>query len=318
MTDYTSANDPIPEHGDPLGAYRGLAPGWYRDPANPASLRFWDGNALSESVQPAPAPVVDPFAAYRGLAPGWYRDPANPASLRFWDGNALSEAAQPTPAPVVDPFAAYRGLAPGWYRDLSDPSSLRYWDGVSLSLPTRGAEPMRDPGASRVSPPGALPNTATPTPFAPRPANDIRFEPSRLGTGDLIAGAGAVLLFISLFLPWFSVSVGVIGISVSANGLYHGWMYITLLLSLAIVGYLVVRAAWNGLRVPIPHWQLLAAATGLNFVLTIIAFLDKPTGTSWSFGAFVGIAVAVGALVGSVVRAQQPEVLDGHAPQNLR
>jgi hypothetical protein len=276
MTDYTPANDPIPGHGDP-------------------------------------------FAAYRGLAPGWYRDPSNPATLRFWDGNALSEATQPGPPPVADPFAAYRGLAPGWYRDPSDPSSLRYWDGISLSQPTRRVEPVQGAGASQFGSPGAFANTTTPGPFVPRAGNDIRFEPSRLGTGDFIAGGASVLLLVSLFLPWYSVNVGVLGISVSAtaNGLYHGWMYITLLLCIAIVGYLIVRAMWNGLRVPAPHWQLLAGATGLNLLLTVIAFLDKPTVTSWSYGAFVGIVASVGALVGSVVRAQQPEILSGHAPQSL-
>jgi hypothetical protein len=177
----------------------------------------------------------------------------------------------------------------------------------------------RGPAASQFGSPGAFANTTTPRPFASRAENDIRFEPSRLGTGDFIAGAASVLLFISLFLPWFSVNLGVLGISVSAsaNGLYHGWMYITLLLCIAIVGYLIVRAMWSGLRVPLPHWQLLAGATGLNLILTVIAFLDKPTTTSWSYGAFVGIVAGVGALVGSVFRAQQPEILSGHTPQSL-
>ena len=42
---------------DDLAEFRGLAPGWYRDPANPGMARHWDGTTLSEERRPiAPAP----------------------------------------------------------------------------------------------------------------------------------------------------------------------------------------------------------------------------------------------------------------------
>ena len=42
-----------------------------------------------------------------------------------------------------------------------------------------------------------------------RAAARIRSRPwtsERLGRGDIVAAAGGLLLFLSLFLPWFSVS----------------------------------------------------------------------------------------------------------------
>lgn len=50
-------------HGDPLAAYRGLAPGWYRDADDPTLARYWDGVTLGEERQP----VVGTFS--RGTPP---------------------------------------------------------------------------------------------------------------------------------------------------------------------------------------------------------------------------------------------------------
>ena len=43
---------PLVEDSDELAAYRGLAPGWYRDSVDPSLARFWDGAALSEETRP--------------------------------------------------------------------------------------------------------------------------------------------------------------------------------------------------------------------------------------------------------------------------
>ena len=42
----TSASGP--QLSDALAVYRGRAPGWYRDSANPDTARYWDGSRLSE------------------------------------------------------------------------------------------------------------------------------------------------------------------------------------------------------------------------------------------------------------------------------
>jgi hypothetical protein len=126
-----------------------------------------------------------------------------------------------------------------------------------------------------------------------------KFDAARWSLADRIAGVASIVLFISLFLSWFGITV--IGITVTASGLSaHGFLYIVLILSLLIVAYLVLRAGWDELPISqnIPHVTTMLVATIVNLVLVFIAFIDKPGGggVGWEFGAFVGlIAAAVAA-----------------------
>jgi hypothetical protein len=107
-----------------------------------------------------------------------------------------------------------------------------------------------------------------------------------------------LVLFISLYLPWYTYNFG-LG-SVSADGLSRGYMYIVFLLCLAILVYLVSRAGFGVVpfKLPMPAEQLLLIATVINLVLTVLAFIDKPggvgfSGIGWGWGAFVGLVAAV-------------------------
>jgi hypothetical protein len=111
---------------------------------------------------------------------------------------------------------------------------------------------------------------------------------------------------ISLFLPWFTVSDGVF--SASVNGLWHGYMYIALILAFAVLAYLVLRAGFEQLpfKLPLGHEQAMLVATAAIFVLTVLSFVFKPAGASdafasvnwgWSFGAVIGLAAAVVAVL---------------------
>lgn len=160
-------------------------------------------------------------------------------------------------------------------------------------LPLAAAQPA--PGT--VLPGGAMGAPgAIASPGAARPAGtsaQFAFDVNRLSQADRIAGVATLVLFISLFLPWFGASVGMF--SVSVNGLWHGWMYIPLILSLALMGYLVVRAGFAEMpfRLPLTHDKLLLAGTVVNAILTVLSFLLKPSGTGWQFGAFIGLIAAV-------------------------
>jgi peptidoglycan/LPS O-acetylase OafA/YrhL len=130
--------------------------------------------------------------------------------------------------------------------------------------------------------------------------NTFRFDAARLDRTDRIIGISTLVLLISLFLPWYGVSV--LGFSAEADGLTaHGYLYLVLILSLAIAGYLVAQA---GLlkqdSLPLSHRQRLLAATGINGLIVVIAFLVKPGDTGWRFGAFVGVIAAAVALVGAI------------------
>jgi D-alanyl-lipoteichoic acid acyltransferase DltB (MBOAT superfamily) len=101
-------------------------------------------------------------------------------------------------------------------------------------------------------------------------------------------------MLISLFLPWFTASDAFI--SVSVNGLWHGWEYITLIVGLAMIAYLVLRAGFRDLQVKLPfgHDQLLLAGASVNVVLVLLGFLIRPaSGFGWTFGAFIGLIAAI-------------------------
>ena len=122
-----------------------------------------------------------------------------------------------------------------------------------------------------------------------------KFDAARWTLADRIAGIATIVLFISLFLPWFTVSFGFA--SGSVNGLWHGWMYLTLILCIVIVAYLVLLAGWDKLPISqdVPHLTVMMIATIVNAVLVLIAFIDKPGGggVGWGFGAILGLIAAL-------------------------
>jgi zinc-ribbon domain len=125
------------------------------------------------------------------------------------------------------------------------------------------------------------------------------FDAARLSQADRISGAASVVLLISLFLPWFTVSAG--PFSASANGMTaHGYLWIVFILCLAIVAFLVYGAGYPELpmNLPVSRETLLLAATGLNLLLVLLAFFFRPggygiVGIGWGFGAFVGLIAAI-------------------------
>ena len=169
------------------------------------------------------------------------------------------------------------------------------------------------PGAGAPVPPAealtAPRATAAPTAF--------RLDPARWTPADRVTGAATLLLVISLFLPWFSVSAGFgnFTASSSADGLAaHGYLYLVLLVALAMLGYLIARASLKDLpELPFTGDQLLAAGAAVNLLLILIAFAVRPGGgsalvkVSWSFGAFIGLITAIISFVPmatSVIRAR--------------
>jgi hypothetical protein len=166
--------------------------------------------------------------------------------------------------------------------------------GATLSAAATGGAAPPPPPAPTGAPAGAPATAGSSIPA-------FKFDAARWSLADRIGGIATVVLFISLFLPWFTYSAGFGGfsVSVSVNGLWHGWMYLTLIISIAIVAYLVLRAGWDRLPVSqdIPHLTVMLAATLINVLLTLIAFIDKPGGggVGWGFGAIVGLIAALAA-----------------------
>ena len=145
---------------------------------------------------------------------------------------------------------------------------------------------------------------AWPAGHAASPA--FRLDASRWTSGDRITGIGTMLLLVSLFLPWYGVSF--LGISAEVDGLTgHGYLYIVLIVCVAIIGYLGLSAGFEELpaRLPLSHQQRLLAASGLNAALVLLAFLVRPGASGWRFGAFAGIVAALAAVAPLVIPAVQ-------------
>ncbi len=128
--------------------------------------------------------------------------------------------------------------------------------------------------------------------------SSFSFDIKRWSQVERITAIASLVLFISLFLPWFTYDYGY-G-SVSVDGLWHAYMYIVFILALAIVVHFVLKAGMKTLpyKLPLPEAQLLLIATGVNAVLTVIAFLLKPggigfSGIGWGFGSFIGLIAAL-------------------------
>jgi len=93
--------------------------------------------------------------------------------------------------------------------------------------------------------------------------------------------------------------------SAAADGLEsHGYLRIVLILCVAILGYLVLRA--SPVRPVLPaaraHERILLTATSISLALVIIGFIATPGGTLWGplvsrqYGAFVGVTAALAAV----------------------
>jgi hypothetical protein len=129
----------------------------------------------------------------------------------------------------------------------------------------------------------------------------MKFDVSTLSQTDRIVGIATVVLFISLFLPWFSVNLG-FG-SVTASGLSaHGYLYIPLLISIGLIVFLGAGAMglWTlPASSPLGRDQVLLIGAAISFVLVLIGFVFKPGGSlvGWAFGSFVSLVAAVVALV---------------------
>ncbi len=125
------------------------------------------------------------------------------------------------------------------------------------------------------------------------PATAFKFDRSRWSPTDFVAGVATLVLFISLFLPWYGVSIG--PISVTADATAHGYMYIPLILCLVELAYLVGIAGLPDLRsrLPVPHDMFLTGINAVNLVFVVIAFTAGKDGAGWRFGAFVGLVAAL-------------------------
>lgn len=126
---------------------------------------------------------------------------------------------------------------------------------------------------------------------SPKRAGKSRQRLNALNAKDRVTGPATLALLVSFWLPWYGIG------PVSADGLsVHGWLFIAVLDSIVLVLYVLITALGVGDLVEqgrMSKDQLLALMTGVNVALVALAFLLKPAGFSWSWGAFLALAAAV-------------------------
>jgi hypothetical protein len=141
------------------------------------------------------------------------------------------------------------------------------------------------------------------------------FDANRFSRDGKIVGGATVLLLISLFLPWYTVSAPtatIDGVTVSGGRSFsadavggHGWVWIVFIVGLVVLAYLVMQAGFETalVRLPVSPVPALLGLTGLNLLLVLLAILAKPgTGETlikasigWGIGAFLGLICAIAA-----------------------
>ncbi len=104
-----------------------------------------------------------------------------------------------------------------------------------------------------------------------------------------------MVLLVSFWLPWYSFG------PFSADGLsVHGWLFIAVIDSIVLVLYVLIVAFDLGdlaVQGRMSKEQVLALITGVNLALVVLGIVLKPSGFSWSWGAFLALAAAIVAFV---------------------
>lgn len=142
----------------------------------------------------------------------------------------------------------------------------------------------------------------------------------RLSTGEKIAGASAILLFIFMFFDWFTVDIsggeGLFSVSVGGSA-WEAFSYIDLFLLLTIivaVAIVVIRLADALIEPPVSLNAVAAVLGGISVLLILYRIIDPPGDTgglagvdiSPALGIFLGLIAAVGIAFGGY-RAMQEE-----------
>jgi len=126
----------------------------------------------------------------------------------------------------------------------------------------------------------------------------------------------SLVTLIALFMPWYSVNLNTLGIAETATESgtgAHGWLWVVFVIVLLLLAYLIATAGFQALPFQLPwsHQRVLLGASGINFLLVLIAFIFKPgsDGTSaqigWSYGAVLALIAAIAAVAPLMLAARK-------------
>jgi hypothetical protein len=191
-----------------------------------------------------------------------------------------------------DPNAAFCGNCGATVAAMPSPDSPGF---MQPAGPTGPAGPAGPTAGAPYQPGGPAGPYSRSTPSRSR---EFQLNLRRLSRADQVVGGATLIVFISVFLPWFGFSE--LGESFSVSGTTaHGYLVIAVIIAVVIMAYLLLCSGWDELpvKLPIAHSLLLLIGTGAQFLLVFIGFIAKPvSGLSWEIGAYLGLLAAVAAV----------------------
>jgi len=140
----------------------------------------------------------------------------------------------------------------------------------------------------------------------------------RLRKGEWITGLSGLVLFVSLFLPWYQVDD--ITLDLSAFQAFAVFDVMLLLLAVAGMGVFVVTAVQKTPAVGIAVEALVTVLAGVVSILLVFRVLNLPDpldsipGGGRAAFAWVGLAATWGVLVGSVVAMRDERLSEPGRP----
>ncbi len=126
---------------------------------------------------------------------------------------------------------------------------------------------------------------------------------NRLNTGEKLAGAAALVLFITMFLSWFGAPdfagvdfEGVTGVDVSISA-WQAFDFIDLLLLLTVISGIalaVIAAVASTPNMPVALSAITTGIAALSTLFVLYRVIDPPFSLDREYGLFIGlIAVAL-------------------------
>jgi hypothetical protein len=167
----------------------------------------------------------------------------------------------------------------------------------------------------------------------PPPSGPQAFDLSAVPRSVMISAIGAIVLLISVFLDWYTVSVSVSGVpsallqglsrSASASGTdaTNVANLVALLAVVAIAAWGIELFAQN-VKLPFPAWMIAGGAGALSVLLVLFRIVSKPGGAnslnfsfgnagglhvdvSTAFGIWLALIAAVAVTVGAALRMRE-------------
>ena len=163
------------------------------------------------------------------------------------------------------------------------------------------------------------------------------FDWRRLRRGELVVGASALLLLVSMFVDWYGVKLTVprVGSVVLPIGSTDAWdafavidiyLLVTVIVSVALV---LAQAAFRAPAVPVSVSVITIVLGGVAAILVLIRIIDPPgfsgvppilashLSRTLKAGAFLGLAATIGITVGSYQSLRQEGIRESDGPGEI-